>query len=177
MSPGPSYGDSVTVLLRRVGGVVGTLAALAAVAVALAVAVVPALGGATVYTVLSPSMVPTLPPGTAVVVRPRPVGSIVVGDVVTFTARDPASTATRVVTHRVVAVQPGPALVTRGDANPDPDPGTVAPADVRGVLWYSVPWVGRAAEALRSSSGLLVGGGAVLLLVGLALLVPRRARA
>ncbi len=158
---------------RRAVGALLALGVLLALAVALVVAVVPALAGASTYTVLSPSMVPTLAPGTVVVVRPRP--AVAVGDVVTFIARDPDSSATRVVTHRVVAVEPGPALRTRGDANADDDPGLVAAADVRGVLWYSVPWVGRAAEALRSPAGLLVGGGVVLLL-GASLLLPRTVR-
>lgn len=162
--------------LRRALGILLALAVLAAAAVVLAVAVVPAVAGASTYTVLSPSMVPALAPGTVVVVRPRPAQAVAVGDVVTFTDRDPASPASRVVTHRVVAVEPGPAFVTRGDANPDPDPGVVAPADVRGVLWYAVPHVGRAAEVLRSPPGLLLAGGAVLLLVGLRLLLPRPAR-
>lgn len=162
-------------MVRRIVGAVVTVAVLLAVAVALAVAVIPAVAGAQTYTVLSPSMVPTLRPGTVAVVRPRPAEQIAVGDVVTFTARDPATGDTRVVTHRVVGVEPGPAFRTRGDANADPDPGVVAAADVHGVLWYAVPQVGSLAEALRSPTGLLLGGGAVLLLVGVALLAPRRA--
>lgn len=154
-----------------------TLLVLAAVALALAVAVVPAVAGASVLTVLSGSMEPTLPVGSVAVVRPRPVETVAVGDVVTFVARDPASDATRVVTHRVVEVLPGPGFRTRGDANPDPDPGVVAVGDVRGVLWYSVPWVGRGMELARTPAGLVVVGGGVLLLVGAGLLVPRRERA
>ena len=162
-------------LIRRICGALLAVAVLTAVGVALAVAVVPAIAGASAYTVLSPSMVPALRPGAVVVVRPVPPDAVAPGDVLTFTARDPGSSATRVVTHRVVAVEPGPAFRTRGDANADPDPGLVAPPDVHGALWYSVPWVGGAAGALRSPAGLLGGGGLVLLLLG-ALLLPGRTR-
>lgn len=161
-------------LARRLWSALLTLLVLAAVALALAVAVVPAVAGGSTLTVLSGSMEPTLPVGSVVVVRPQPVEGIAAGDIVTFLARDPGSDATRVVTHRVVEVLPGPEFRTRGDANPDPDPGLVAPADVRGVEWYAVPWVGSAMEFVRTPTGLLVGGGALLLLIGAGLLLPRR---
>lgn len=32
--------------------------------------------------------------------------------------------------------------MTRGDANPSPDPGWVQEVQVRGTLWYALPWVG-----------------------------------
>ena len=98
----------------------------------------------------------------------RRVGSV--GDVVPFLAHDPGTSATRIVTHRVIAVDPGPALRTRGDANDAPDPGATVAADVRGVLWYSVPWVG----AIPSTSWLLLAGGVLLLLVGASVLAPQR---
>lgn len=160
--------------LRRAGSALLLLVVLLAVGLALAVAVLPAVVGGSTLTVLSGSMEPTLPVGSVVVVRPRPPAEIGAGDVVTFLARDPASDATRVVTHRVVEVLPGPEFRTRGDANPDPDPGVVAATDVRGVQWYSVPWVGGAMEAVRTPAGLIVVGGVLLLVVGIGLLVPRR---
>ncbi|QJY46346.1 signal peptidase I [Pseudonocardia broussonetiae] len=157
---------------RRAWSALLALFVVAAVALALAVAAVPAVAGASTLTVLSGSMEPTLPVGSVVVVRPRPAGEVGVGDVVTFLARDPGSAETRVVTHRVVEVLDGPAFRTRGDANPDPDPGVVAAADLRGVEWYVVPWVGGAMAALRTPVGLLVGGGVLLLLLGAGLLLP-----
>lgn len=161
--------------LRRAAGALLTAGVLAAVAVALAVAVVPAVAGATAYTILSSSMAPALPVGSVVVVRPRPAADVAPGDVITFLARDASSPDTRVVTHRVVAVEPGPAFRTRGDANADPDPGLVVPADVRGVRWYSVPWVGLAVERLTTPPGLVAVAGGLLLVLGAHLLLPRHA--
>ena len=159
--------------LRRAAGVLLTLAVLAALALAAAVAVVPLLAGARTYTVLSPSMTPTFPVGTVVVSRPRPAAEIGAGDVITFADRDPGTGESRVVTHRVVGVEPGPAFRTKGDANEDPDPRPVAAADVLGVEWYSVPWVGGLRDRLVSPAGAAVLGGLVLLAVGITVLVPR----
>ena len=146
------------VLVRRLAGVVVIAVVVAAFAVVAAVGLVPLVTGASTYTVLTGSMRPALPVGTVVVVRPTPVEQIAVGEVVTFLAHDPGTSATRVVTHRVIGIDPGPVLRTRGDANDAPDPGGTVAADVRGVLWYSVPWVGR----IPSTSWLLVAGGVLL---------------
>jgi signal peptidase len=158
------------VLVRRLVAVVVIAAVVAALAVVAAVGLVPLVTGASTYTVLTGSMRPALPVGTVVVVRPTPVEQIAVGEVVTFLAHDPGTSATRVVTHRVIGIDPGPVLRTRGDANDAPDPGGTVAADVRGVLWYSVPWVGR----IPSTSWLLVAGGVLLLLVGASVLTPGR---
>lgn len=150
----------------------GTLVVLV-VALAVAVAVVPALGGATPLTVLSGSMEPALPVGATVVVRPQPAASIAAGDVITFTDRDEATGESRVVTHRVLEVRPGPEFVTRGDANDAPDPGVVAAADVLGVQWYHVPFVGLLRERVLSVPGAFFALGLALVGVAVHLLVPR----
>ena len=67
----------------------------------LAVAVLlPRIGGATPYTVLTSSMEPDLPPGTLVVVKPTPAEQIGVGSVITYQLNSGKSS---VVTHRVVS--------------------------------------------------------------------------
>lgn len=161
---------------RRIGGALVTVVVLGLVGLAVAVAVVPAVTGSRAYTVLSGSMVPTLPVGSLVVSRPVDADGVVVGDLISFVDRDRTRGETRTVTHRVVAVDPGPVFTTRGDANPAPDPHPVTARDLLGRVWYHLPWVGGAAGFLRTGPGLVVGGGAVLLLLGLGLLVPRRRR-
>ena len=49
-----------------------------------AAVLVPRLGGATPYTILTGSMTPKMPPGTLVVVKPRPIDKIGIGDVITY---------------------------------------------------------------------------------------------
>ncbi len=118
----------------------------AAVVVAGAVAllagvVVPRLAGATPYTVLSGSMAPTYPIGTLVVVKPS--DSIAMGDVITYQLE---SGKPDVVTHRVVGLgfshEGEPRYTTRGDANEVSDRSQVLPVQVRGEVWYAVPYLG-----------------------------------
>jgi signal peptidase len=106
---------------------------------------VPAATGSTPYTILTSSMEPGLPPGTLVVVKPIDPDEIRIGTVITYQLEsgEPA-----VVTHRVVEIQgpnlPGgePSFITKGDANAAPDAEPVLPVQVRGSVWYSVPYIG-----------------------------------
>ncbi|MGB3605049.1 MAG: signal peptidase I [Gordonia sp. (in: high G+C Gram-positive bacteria)] len=104
---------------------------------------IPKIAGARPYTVLTGSMKPDYPAGSLVVVKPRTVSSIHVGDVITYQIE---SGKADVVTHRVIEVQEGPdqqpRFITKGDNNNVPDAEPVRPIQVRGVLWYSVPYLG-----------------------------------
>jgi signal peptidase len=117
---------------------------IAAVLVLLTLAVLlPRVGGATPYTVLTGSMQPGLPPGTLVVVKPVQPEHIAIGTVITYQLKSGRPT---VVTHRVVRVGidgTGQRIFsTQGDANNAPDAKPVLPAQVRGEVWYSVPYLG-----------------------------------
>ncbi len=132
--------------------------------------VLPKISGATAYTILTGSMRPGMPPGTVVVDRQIPVDQIKIGDVVTYqiTSGQPA-----VVTHRVQSI--GYALdgtrtfITRGDANDSADHLPVTAAQIRGVRWYSVPYVGLPSIWIGVSIRQVVVGGAVILLLAYAL--------
>ncbi|MGN6722728.1 MAG: signal peptidase I, partial [Marmoricola sp.] len=80
--------------------------------------------------------------GTLVVVRHEPASQIRIGDVVTYQLH---SGQPEVVTHRVVGISislNGDYLfTTKGDANPSPDPVQVQPVQIRGVRWYSIPYL------------------------------------
>ncbi|MGW8566595.1 signal peptidase I [Isoptericola sp. NPDC055881] len=129
---------------RVVGRGLAWLVLLLAGGALLLVVVVPRLGGATPYGVATGSMRPGLDVGTLVVVRPVDVAEITTGEVVTYQLRSGDPT---VVTHRVVGLGTTAAgertLVTRGDANDVADPLPVRAPQVRGVLWYAVPELGR----------------------------------
>ena len=115
------------------------------IVVAMAVIVVPALTRSTPYTILTSSMVPTYPPGTLVIVKPIAIDDIHIGTVVTYQID---SGKPDLVTHRVVAVnQPNlvggePTFVTKGDANDVADAKPVQHVQIRGAVWYSVPYIG-----------------------------------
>lgn len=149
--------------------------ALAGIVVVLAVAVViPRLGGATPYTILTGSMEPERPPGTLVVIRPVDPDEVKVGDIVTYQLESGEPT---VVTHRVVSVgvsmrHPGERTFrTQGDANDVPDAKPVREVQLRGRLWYSVPHLGRISNTLdndqRTTATLVVAGALALYAVGM----------
>jgi signal peptidase len=131
-------------MARRVVRVVAWLVVLGVTALVVVAVVVPRLAGATPYTVLTGSMTPAYPPGTLVVVRPVDVADVRIGDVVTYQLR---SGEPDVATHRVVGIgwsaDGERVLTTQGDANPVADPLPVHAVQVRGEVWYAIPWVGR----------------------------------
>lgn len=150
--------------LRWAGQVLAWLVILVA-ASAIAVGVlIPRIGGATPYTILTSSMEPNYPPGTLVVVRPTPAEEIGVGDVVTYQLK---SGQRSVVTHRVTSVayraDGERQFITKGDANDGVDQAPVLPVQVRGTLWYAVPKLGWMSNAIgqdqRNSAVYVVAGG------------------
>jgi signal peptidase len=145
---------------------------------AAAVVVVPKMAGATPVTILTTSMEPTLPPGTLIVVKPVAARDVHVGDVMTYQIRpgDPA-----VISHRVIAITHSSTgaftLTTKGDNNADADP-PVLPAQVRGVVWYSVPLLGYVNSALdQGQRSWVVPALGILLLAYAGYLVVRGALA
>lgn len=121
--------------------------------------------------VASGSMAPTIPKGSIVVLRPISADKVTIGDIITFYPPDHS----QLVTHRVVAIADtadGPAFVTKGDANPLPDPWNL-PATGSG--WHCVshfPYIGY----LMSVGGLSLGPLSVIdvpiLALGLTMLIP-----
>lgn len=121
---------------------------LTVLAIAAIMIVIPRIGGATAYTVLTGSMEPGMPPGSLAVVRPVDPATLRTGDVITYQIKsgEPA-----VVTHRVVGVGQTLSgelrLTARGDANAANDL-PIKPEQIRGSLWYQVPWLGYINSAL-----------------------------
>ncbi|UOE24777.1 S26 family signal peptidase [Agromyces soli] len=162
---GRAAGDAVLFLLAAAGAV-----CIALVVAALAFNI-------TIMLFATGSMSPTIPAGSAALVREIPAGEVQLGDVVTV-ERDGRLP----VTHRVVGVDASPsgdgerrALTLRGDANPVDDPSPYDVATVRIVLW-SVPGVAGVITALQQP---IVLGGLTLGLTALVLWAfwPRGPRA
>lgn len=145
-------------------------AVIAVMAVLLTACVlVPRIAGAEPYVVLTSSMEPELPPGTLVIVRPVDPGELHTGEVVTYQLHSGEPTT---VTHRVVGI--GSDLTgalrfqTKGDANQSPDPELVRPVQIKGTVWYHVPYVGRAFVKVSSGERRLVEDVAVAALLAYA---------
>ena len=107
------------------------------------VIVVPAISGGTALTVLTQSMEPKLPPGTLIIIRPTPIGDIKIGDVLTYQIK---SGQPEVVSHRVISRSDDTTgratFITKGDNNDLPDAKPVQKVQIKGTLWYSIPWLG-----------------------------------
>jgi len=114
--------------------------------------IVPWIAHATPLTILTSSMEPKLPPGTLIVVKPEPIANIRTGDVMTYQI---APDKPAVVSHRVISISTSSdgkrTFITKGDNNAVADP-VVVPAQVKGVVWYSVPWVGYINNTLNGSN-------------------------
>lgn len=133
---------------------------------------VPRLSGAETYTVLTGSMLPGIQPGDLVVVKTVPADQVAIGSVVTYQV---VSGQSAVVTHRVVGLSVGTdgsqRFITQGDANNAPDPDSVRPVQLRGVLWYSVPLLGYLNAAISGDWHMVLLVLAVAALLGYAVVM------
>ena len=133
--------------LRFIGRGVAYVLLLIAALGALAMIVVPVATGSQTYTVLTNSMAPKYAPGTFLVVKPTPFDDLRVGDIITYQIE---SGKPAVITHRITAVgatQTGArVLTTKGDNNSLADATPVQEVQVKGKLFYAVPYVGFAAN-------------------------------
>jgi signal peptidase len=130
------------VWLRRIGAVLAWTVAITMGLLIIALVLLPRVVGAQPFTVLTGSMRPSMPPGTMVIVRPVEFTDLRVGDVVTYQIE---SGKPSVVTHRIISIDitdNGARLRTQGDANPSADVNLVRPEQVRGSVWYWVPYIG-----------------------------------
>lgn len=106
------------------------------------------LCGYEIYNVVSGSMEPAVPVGSAVLVRSAPPAQLAPGDIVAFRSHG------TVVTHRVVENDEAESLlVTKGDANAQPDPEQVRYSDVIGRVRWNVPVLGWLLSTYTSGSG------------------------
>jgi len=118
--------------------------------------------------VISDSMAPGISRGDLLIATRTETEAIRVGDVVSV----PGASDRRLVTHRVVAVEPSPAggwtLTLRGDANQsdDPEPYTVGGSVLR--LEWTIPGAGTALERLARPQVLVPLGVALGALAALA---------
>jgi signal peptidase len=140
---------------RTLRGVVDTLLIMIIIS-ALLLLVTPRLMGANLLVVVSQSMAPTIPMGSIVVSHPvMGDDEIEVGDVITFSVTELGGE-TVFVTHRVVEVIEDGAEVryrTQGDGVNEPDMMLVAPDQIVGEMWFSLPLVGYLVAFFRTPLG------------------------
>ena len=119
--------------------------------VVLSLVVVPSLLGYPAVTVQGGSMGDSLPRGSVAITRWVPADEVEAGDVIVIKRAD-----TTAVIHRVVTIeeQDGAFVVeTKGDTNPASDPGYTVLTGRVAVQTYTIPYVGYAADFLRTPLG------------------------
>lgn len=113
------------------------------------------IGADASYVVLTASMTPAISPGDVVIVAEQDPATIAEGDVITFYRGD-ENTPT---THRVIDVEEttnGPEFETQGDANDDPDSGTVSPEQLIGAVILTIPFIGYVTQFASSTLGFVL---------------------
>lgn len=136
--------------------ILGTVILLAVLAVCLPLSV-PKLLGYQVYDVVSGSMDPAIPVHSVVLVQPAAPENIQPGEIVAYRS------GSSVVIHRLVEnhIVEGE-LVTKGDANAEPDPLKVEYAGVLGTVTAHIPFIGIYAGALNTLPGKLYAFGFIV---------------
>lgn len=162
-------------ILRFIGQSVTYMLLLLVALVALVMVVVPIVTGAQTYTVLTSSMAPKYAPGTFMVVKPIAFAELRVGDIITYQIE---SGKPGVISHRIISIgatQSGArVLTTKGDNNSLADSTPVQEVQVKGKLFYAVPYVGVIANAVGQDRDVIlpviavgfIGFGAVSILRG-----------
>lgn len=131
------------------------------------VIVLPRATHGSALTVLTGSMTPGIPVGSVVMVRPVDPGTLHVGDVATY-QKEPGKA--EYITHRIVKIDASvrPTRFTfKGDANRGADIDPVSAKQIRGKVWFHVPYLGAIRDGLHGKGGLSLV--AMLLLGGYAL--------
>ena len=162
----PSRHDPLTIARWLLDAAVIGLVAVVLGAVVLG-RVVPMTGNQSLI-IGGPSMEPTLPLGSAVVIQPVAPADISVGDIVSVKSGDGRA----IYTHRVVrrlALDGVPYLETKGDNNEAADAATVPATAVIGRVMLVVPLMGFVLTWLSAVSGVafLLGLGALLVLTAM----------
>ena len=114
-----------------------------------------AIGADASHVVLSGSMAPAIEAGDVVIVRDVEAGTIEEGDIITFDT----PTGGLPTTHRVTKVLGTGAdrtFRTKGDANEDPDPQQISPADVNGQVILTLPYIGHVILFATTPLGLII---------------------
>ena len=121
-------------------------AALILILLSLAVVYVPGFLGYHTYSVISGSMEPEIPVGSAVYVHKTDKEDIKPGDVITFIISD-----NTFVTHRIVSYDEDTShYTTKGDANEENDIKPVVYENIAGVVKWHIPMLGYLAAFLES---------------------------
>lgn len=112
-------------------------------AVLISFSVLSASGFVKARIVLTGSMEPAIKPGDIVILAPTPRTQPKLGDVVAYTGRRFSGEAVGTFTHRIIGGNPQDGFLVKGDANPSPDVQRPTTADISGVVFFVIPFIGK----------------------------------
>ena len=160
--------------MKKLGKTLGTLAVLAAFALA-AVILGPAVLGYDRYVVLTGSMTGTYDPGSMIFNQPIRSSDLRVDDVVTYVPPTSSGYGTRPITHRVAELgrdgQGRLSVRTKGDANGAADTWRFVPKGTVSVVRGSVPYIGYVYAELNTRRGRLFAFALPAMLIALSVMV------
>ena len=109
--------------------------------------------------VLTGSMAPTIKAGDIVILVPTAHAKPKIGDVVAYTGRRFDGSSVGTFTHRIIDGNAQSGFTVKGDANPSPDVQKPTLADISGVVFFTIPYIGHflTPRALLIFIPLLVG--------------------
>jgi len=92
--------------------------------------------------VLTGSMAPTIKSGDVVILIPTAHVTPKIGDVVAYTGRRFDGSSVGTFTHRILEGNAESGFLVKGDANPAPDVQKPTLADISGVVFFTIPFIG-----------------------------------
>lgn len=140
---------------KKIGKALGALLLIALVVPFVIYAAPWVIGADASYVVLTASMTPAISPGDVVIVAEQSPETIHERDIITFNRGDENVPTT----HRVIGVEEtanGPEFETQGDANEDPDAGTVSPDQLIGSVILTIPLIGYVTQFASSTMGFIL---------------------
>ena len=93
--------------------------------------------------VLTGSMAPSINSGDIVILVPTAHVTPKVGDVVAYTGRRFDGSSVGTFTHRIIDGDAQNGFLVKGDANPSPDVQKPTLADISGVVFFTIPFIGQ----------------------------------
>lgn len=112
-------------------------------AVLLTFSVASAAGFVKARIVLTESMEPAIRAGDIVILAPTPRTQPEIGDVVAYTARRFSGESVGTFTHRIIGGDAQKGYLVKGDNNPSPDVQRPLAADISGVVFFVIPFIGK----------------------------------
>lgn len=150
------------IILKKTWNAFTTIVSIIALALFVAIVVIPLFVGGSYRIVATGSMEPSISPGDIVVMKAPTPEEVQPGEVITFL---PYADRDVTLTHRVTEYnEEDDTYTTRGDANGSDD-SPVQYKQIRGIVMYTVPYVGLIVSPLRN---LLIGtaGTNIIAIVG-----------